>query len=388
VTDGPPRLRLVADLAESPEDLAERMREGWVRTVMSRALEIERRAARIPHTEGRCNCSSCWRGFDYVDVGEYGARLSNLAVHGLLLRRGGRNGAKRYRLVDIDDPVHVREARLDTLATALRIAEGLGPRWDLGDPPAMATDEDWQPPQIPEDFLSILVGLDDVKGAVTDALMARRPVPLLLAGPAATAKSLILSEVERLPGSRSALIGGNFSRAGLNEVLLPPGWPRILPIDELDKAATTDMGRSALDALLPILEDHRLTVTMAGRDVAAVRPVRCIATVNSLAVFRGRFNPLLTRFWVVELTEYTPEERLDVITAFLATREGINPDHAAFIAALVAPRDANIRAARHIAAMYGGDLRKAERYADQLPRWRPSIAGEAAAAGRRRRAGR
>lgn len=88
-----------------------------------------------------------------------------------------------------------------------------------------------EPGRIPEDMFDVVVGHEKLKKLFTLSLQAPEPVHILLAGPPATAKSIFLMELERLPRSRYAL-GGTSSKAGIVDFIIEQ-QPRYLILDEL-----------------------------------------------------------------------------------------------------------------------------------------------------------
>lgn len=72
--------------------------------------------------------------------------------------------------------------------------------------------------RLPEDFLNMLVGYDYLKELILRSLKAERPLHILLIGPPASGKSIVLSEIGRLPRSRFAL-GGSSTKAGITQLV-------------------------------------------------------------------------------------------------------------------------------------------------------------------------
>ncbi|KKK83812.1 hypothetical protein LCGC14_2789610, partial [marine sediment metagenome] len=91
---------------------------------------------------------------------------------------------------------------------------------------------------IPNDLFDFILGHDPIKDLLWRSINSERPVHVLLVGPPATAKSMFLGELARLPFSRFAL-GGSTRKGGLEDYLLE-FRPRYLIIDEIDKMDMRD----------------------------------------------------------------------------------------------------------------------------------------------------
>ncbi len=106
---------------------------------------------------------------------------------------------------------------------------------------------------LPDDLFQDIIGHDDVKELLKAALLAEKPVHVLLAGPPALAKSLFLWDMEQSAREQAVwLVGSATSKAGLWD-LVAEREPRILLIDELDKMNAIDTA-----ALLSLMEGGRL----------------------------------------------------------------------------------------------------------------------------------
>ncbi|MDP3063822.1 MAG: hypothetical protein Q8O40_11535 [Chloroflexota bacterium] len=112
--------------------------------------------------------------------------------------------------------------------------------------PPMSEAEGEVVPELPEDLFDVVVGHEKLKQLFVLSLRAPQPVHILLVGPPATAKSIFLMELERLPRSRYA-VGGSSSRAGIVDFIIEQK-PRYLMIDELEKMDARDY--SALLSLM------------------------------------------------------------------------------------------------------------------------------------------
>ncbi|MEM3086928.1 MAG: AAA family ATPase [Halobacteria archaeon] len=179
-------------------------------------------------------------------------------------------------------------------------------------------------PSMPSDLFDVIVGHDALKDICRRALLALKPVHVLMVGPPSTAKSLFLMELARLPGSMYAL-GTTTSRQGLAR-FLADRRPRYLLVDELDKAFREDLA-----VLLSVMEDGKLVEVKAGRVVQEDLPLRVFAAGNSE---RGLPPELLSRFLRVKLRPYLATELREVMVGVLVKREGVPQTEAAAIADL------------------------------------------------------
>ena len=166
--------------------------------------------------------------------------------------------------------------------------------------------------EMPGDLFDVIVGHDRIKRVFRLSLSSPRPVHILLVGPAATAKSLFLSELARLPGARFAL-GGTSSKAGIAEYLIVER-PRYLILDEIDK-----MDMRELSVLLSLMESG--TVSRLKKHMTEDEKLTCwvFAGANTTARLPAE---LRSRFLVLRLNEYTDEEFREVSRAVLSAREG------------------------------------------------------------------
>lgn len=172
-------------------------------------------------------------GLEWYDIPANSKYLNDLAIRGILRVTNKSNKSVHYVLND-----------LELTEKVLLKLDGQDVDLDLKEP------ED----RIPDDFLSTLVGYDDLKELILRSLHAERPIHLLLIGPPASGKSIVLNEIGRLPRSRFAL-GGGSTKAGITQ-LLSEQRPRYLIIDEIDKADSQD-----LSTLLSLMESGLVSIT-------------------------------------------------------------------------------------------------------------------------------
>ncbi len=163
-----------------------------------------------------------------------------------------------------------------------------------------------------------IVGYDDVKGLLRLALVAEKPVHIMLEGPPASAKTLFLMELGRLPRAHF-LVGGSASKAGLTDALLLH-QPRYLLLDEVE---TIDNARD-YSVLLHLMENQEVVETKYRRHNRVPLRARVFAAGNNVSLLPPA---LLSRFGgpkgVIRFKEYTGSEFLQIAEEVLVQREGL-----------------------------------------------------------------
>jgi len=191
--------------------------------------------------------------------------------------------------------------------------------------------------EVPLDLFDFILGHDQVKDLLWKSINAERPVHVLLVGPPATAKSMFLGELARLPFSRFAL-GGSTRKGGLEDYLLE-FRPRFLIIDEIDKMDMRDMS-----VLLSLMESG-----IVARLKKRMRETEKMTTW----VFGGAnrdnniWPELKSRFFTVHLKEYSEADFLQISRAVLITREKVDLGQATLIATALARHTRDVREAIH-----------------------------------------
>ena len=215
----------------------------------------------------------------------------------------------------LKDPELVREclAKLDEVETGVEDAE------------------------IPTDLFDFIIGHDEIKNLLMRSVHSEQPVHVLLVGPPATAKSMFLGELARLPYSRFAL-GGSTKRGGLEDYLLE-FRPRVLIIDEIDKMDMRDMS-----VMLSLMESGVVT-----RLKKRMRETEQMKTwVFGGANRDGNIWPeLKSRFFTLHLKEYSEADFMVIVMSVLTTREKVNPDVAKTIALHLSKLTRDVREAIH-----------------------------------------
>ncbi|MCS7118279.1 MAG: AAA family ATPase [Thaumarchaeota archaeon] len=176
--------------------------------------------------------------------------------------------------------------------------------------------------EIPSDLFSVIVGHDDVKEIIMRSIRSNGRVHVLLHGSPASAKSLFLEELSRIPGSRFVL-GSSLSKAGLLEILFEER-PRFLIIDEIDKIDSEDN----LSALLSLMERGKVVEAKFKRRRAIELNTTVFAACNRIEALPPE---LLSRFLRLRFRDYTPDEYLEVVRVVLVNRERIPMQLAIYI---------------------------------------------------------
>ena len=167
-----------------------------------------------------------------------------------------------------------------------------------------------------------IVAHDDIKQIFAKALLSKRPVHLLLVGSSGTAKTMFLTETMRHVKASYFIIGSNTTKAGLVNQLFERR-PKFLLIDELEKMNTTDQM-----ALLHLMETGIISETKFKKTRQMELTSKVFATANSCEKI---INPLLSRFVILEMPEYTFEEFSEIAVTKLG-QENVGVNNAKVIA--------------------------------------------------------
>jgi len=148
-----------------------------------------------------------------------------------------------------------------------------------------------------------IVGHSDIKQIFVKAMGSKKPVHLLLLGQPASAKTMFLTEIMRHYKDSYFVVGSNTTKAGLVNQLFERR-PRFLLIDELEKMSITDQ-----TALLHLMESGIISETKFNKTRQMELTSWVFATANSCNKI---IEPLLSRFVILEIPEYTFEEFIEI----------------------------------------------------------------------------
>src|SRR5918912_147258 len=154
---------------------------------------------------------------------------------------------------------------------------------------------------------SRIEGLDDIKEMLLRALESQERAHTLLIGPPACAKSLFMLEIEKFMSCKVYFAeGSSTTKAGLQKFIGENQHKEIIIIDEIDKMSIKDQ-----EGLLTMMERGNITNTKVGNTKTVNTNVVIFATSNSTERLS---KPLLSRFTVLEIPEYTYPEFENIST--------------------------------------------------------------------------
>ena len=206
--------------------------------------------------------------------------------------------------------------------------------------------------ELPSRFLDTVIGYDDVKELFKASITSPEQTHILLAGPPASAKTVILLECSKLDNAYY-MIGNKVTKAGLVEVLFQYE-PSYLLIDEIEK-----MDREARSVLLGLMDPGVVTDIKAPEARCKRFKTNVYAACNE---FDSLIPELLSRFhFKLQFKPYTLEEFIKVGTRVLVTFERKPYDLAEYIVRRVARYSRDIRDTIGIAR-----LARSREHADRL----------------------
>lgn len=194
--------------------------------------------------------------------------------------------------------------------------------------------------KIPDDIFSCIEGYDDLKQLLLANIKGDARVHILLWGSPATAKTLFLLELTRLPRSYY-IVGSRVSKAGLSRLLLEH-QPKFLLVDEIDRIPGKDLG-----ILLSLMETGIVRETIAGGKEAILDTV-VFGACNRVDTLPQEIR---SRFLEFYFPPYSEEEFLWVATNFLVKREGLDEPTARRVAGFCL-RWRDVRKARAVARLF------------------------------------
>jgi len=194
-----------------------------------------------------------------------------------------------------------------------------------------------------ETLFDDIIGYDDLKELVKQSILTDKPIHILLVGPPALAKSLILLDIEKaIPNNSMWIVGSATSRAGLWDVVVERK-PRVLLIDEIDKMPIGDTA-----SLLSLMEKGRLVRTKVGRQMDTQLDVWVVASANRMYKMAPE---LISRFKVYQIKEYDNITFKEVVKKALCIHENLDEQSASEIANCLTGKTNDVRDAIRVARL-------------------------------------
>lgn len=152
--------------------------------------------------------------------------------------------------------------------------------------------------QIPDDLFNDIVGYDDVKELLLNALKNKKRMAFLFVGPPASAKTMFLSDLLKLPYSLF-IVAYTTTQAGLRDIFISQK-PLFLAIDEIDKAKN-----DTLHILISVIDTGLVQKNIANQNIETYVDTLILASSNNY----DKISPVLkSRFQMFSFKEYTRED--------------------------------------------------------------------------------
>ena len=209
------------------------------------------------------------------------------------------------------------------------------------------------PSIIPDNLFDIIVGHDNIKTIIRYAIDAPKPVHLLLSGPPASAKTLFLMELSRLPDAYYCL-AQTTTQAGLANLLFVY-QPQFLLIDEVERLSGEHVG---------VLNSLMATGVISESKFNKTRHMELTTKVFAAGI-RVHVLPkdLMSRFTRLKFDAYIEPEFIKVATKVLTSLEKSSEELAVEIAKSVwakSQESSDIRQCVQVARLCSGDSERAK----------------------------
>jgi Holliday junction DNA helicase RuvB len=176
-----------------------------------------------------------------------------------------------------------------------------------------------------EELFGDIYGHENIKALLNMALRSQKAVHVLLTSPSGMAKTQFLLAIRNKFKTDSCfIIGSNSTKAGIVDSLYE-NQPKILLIDEIET-----MSHDTQESLLNLMETGIISETKKTntREIH-LENTKVFATTNNTRDLSG---PLISRFIVVNIPQYTDEEFREIAVKRLTREEGISAELANYIA--------------------------------------------------------
>jgi Holliday junction DNA helicase RuvB len=187
-----------------------------------------------------------------------------------------------------------------------------------------------------------IYGCDDIKKLFRMSLASNHTCSILLTGPPASAKTLLLQSLMKLKDSHF-IDCSNATKSGIIDYVFEQK-PKYLLLDELDKLSRKDQ-----TFLLNLIEAGIVSETKYNKTRKMELKTSVFATSNNIEKI---IVPLQSRFFTVNILEYTYEQFYEITLQLLTSNQyNIDEEIAKSIAEAVWTTSKNIRNCIKIASM-------------------------------------
>jgi len=305
-------------------DAEKRLRIYQVLSTNSEWVEILQDALALQEKEeaAKAERGYPWLGFEWFEVHADPQTLKKMVTSRLVNVTYSSHSATHYKVAD---PDLVREA-IQALSEPTYEPE----------------------PEMPADLFDSIVGYSDVKTLICYALEAEKPAHLLLSGPPASAKTMFLLELRRLPHAHYAL-AATLTASGLADTLFVY-TPKFILIDEVERLSAEHIG---------VLNSLMATGIISETKFGKTRELELDTQVFAAGIKVEKLpKDLLSRFTKLHFAPYTEQEFIQVSQRVLTTRENASLENAEYIARslwCLYGENTDIRQCVQIARLSGGD---------------------------------
>ena len=273
----------------------------------------------------------CWTS---KDVHEHPSRLYQLEMNGVLDRVFDSNSTTAYSIKnrnEVKDLVmDIDETYDDDIDTVMH------------DFPSEK--------ELSDDVFDDVIGHDEAKWLLKRGLTSDSITNFLLVGPPGCAKSVFLMCIEELGGSEF-IVGPDAKAAGFNDVMFE-NKPKYMLIDELDDMPLKDQKSLSSYTETGIVKETKYKKTREMRT-----NTKTFATANSTSDILQHIED---RFLVLNFSEYTKDEYIEVCRHIIPRKEDATEDEAEIIANAVWERrgSGDVRDAIAVSRLSRGDPEK------------------------------
>lgn len=289
-----------------------------------------------------------WRsGWDYSDIGAKPAVLSQMAQHRILdIVQRPSGDPNRYKLVDKEN-----------LQESIKLLTK-GSNEEKHDKPTSRGDT----VDTPDNLFDNIIGHEPVKDLLHRGMGTDEQTHFRLQGESSTAKSLFLTEIERLDNAKYRSASG-MTEAGLLDILIEQ-QPKYLLFDEIDKA-----DNNCYTPLYELTEHGRIQKTVSGEDINISLNCNLIVTLNHPERLPRELKNRMIR---LDFEEYDDDQYIEVVGGVLQDKFDLDEGVAEFIAEyqLEELGVKNVREPEQIAKLADNDLEDVKSVIQNIEKYR------------------